>query len=538
MKNIQNNKRLFTRSLINRIARLGMLLGVIATLSSCFKDLGNYDYRELDKVVIDTANLDMLSHYSLSRYEKLTLEPVVYFNGTRVTETSNVPVDYYWTIGIVGTGAGIVYRLDTLAKTIKLNVPIVQPAGTWTLMLVAKHRETLVETYMKFAVTIEESITDGWMILYERNGDTDLGLIANNRIKKGYAEGTEKLFLDAYSSSNGERLSGKPVSFKHSVGGIGFAGGGDIIVASEHDAAVVNLTFTKLYDFEELFWTMPGGGKNLTFWRSGGSGGSAGGEVMINNDKVHRYVGGNRNLNKYQDAYTGTYGKLAPWVPDYLLSFDALVYDQTNTRFLGVATSGVKLDKFSTQVANAPFDINNTGMQMVASDFGYSNYEYSLMKNGNTYALLVSDLYSTNIASTNIAKGNYNMSNCPDIANASSVSAGTLGTVFYYSAGNGVYLFRPGSGNPATKVWEAPAGETVTCVRIQKYYYTLLVNAGMLLNNNKIVYVATWNESTQKGTVHQMVMDATNGAINNTADRSYTGFGKVKDMAWKWVLAM
>jgi hypothetical protein len=537
MKTIKNKKRSYTRSLISRIVRLGLLLGVLTTQSSCFKDLGNYDYKELDEVVIDTTNMGMLSHYSLSRYENLTLEPEVYFNGTRVTEASDVPLDYYWTIGINGTGAGIVYRLDTLATTIKLDAPIVQPAGSWTLMLVAKNRETEVETYLKFTVSIEESITDGWMILYERGGNTDIGLIANNRIKKGYAEGTEKLFLDAYLSSNGERLSGKPVSFKHSIGGIGFAKGGDIIVASEHDAAVVNLTFTKLYDFEELFWTKPGGGKNLTFWKAGGSGGSAGGEVIINNNKVHRYVGGNRDLNKYQDAYTGTYGELAAWVPDYLISFDALVYDQTNTRFLGVATSGVKLDKFPTQAANAPFDINNTGMQMVASDFGYSNYEYSLMKNGSTYALLVSDLYTTNISSTNIAKGYYDMSTCPNIANTTSVSAGTLGQVFYYTAGDGVYLYRPGSGNAATKVWEAPAGETVTCVRVQKFYYTLLVVTGMLLNNNQIVYVSTWNESTQTGTVHQMVMNATNGSIDASTDRSYTGFGKVKDMAWKWVIA-
>jgi len=537
MKNIQNNKRLIIRKRINFIGKLCILLVVIATQYSCYKDLGNYDYKILDKVIIDTANLNMLSRYSVLRYENLNLEPAVYFNNNRVTSSSDVPVDFFWTIGTVGTGAGVIYRLDTLAKTIKLNAPIVQPAGSWTLMLTARHRETKVETYMKFSVIIEESITDGWMILYERNGDTDLGLIANNRIKKGYTAEKEKLFLDLYSSSNGERLSGKPVSFKHSIGGIGFAGGGDIIVASEYDAAVVNLTFTKLYDFDEIFWNKPSGGKNITYWKSGGSGGSAGGEVIINNNKVHRYVGGNRNLNKYQDAYTGTYGTLAAWIPDYLISYDALVYDQTNTRFLGVATSGVKLDKFPVQVATAPFDINNTGMQMVASDFGYTNYEYSLMKSGNSYALLVSDLYTTNISSTNIAKAKHDMSNCPEIANVTSVSAGTLGTVFYYSAGNGVYLFRPGSGNPATKVWEAPVGEIVTCVRIQKYYYTILVNIGMLLNNNKVVYVSTWNETTQKGTVHQMVMDATNGAIDAGTDRIYTGFGKIKDMAWKWVIA-
>ena len=538
MKNIQNKKKIFIRNLISRIAKLGLLLGLLITQFSCFKDLGNYDYKELDKVVIDTANLGMLNQYSVSRYENLTLEPAVYFNGTRVTDASDVPIDYYWTIGIAGTGAGIIYRLDTLATTIKLDVPILQPAGPWTLMLIAKHRETQVETYLKFAVAIEESITDGWMVLYEREGDTDIGLIANNRIKKGYTEGTERLFLDAYSSSNGERLKGKPVSFKHSIGGIGFAGGGDIIVASENDAVVVNLTFTKLFDFQELFWTTPGGGKNLKFWKSGGPGSAAGGEVMINNNKVHRYVGGNRNLNKYQDAYAGTYGELAAWVPDYLLSFDALVYDQTNTCFLGVANSGVTIDKFPDQVASAPFDINNTGMQMVDSDYGYRNYEYSLMRSGNSFALLTSDLYTTNISSTNIAKGYYDMSNCPDIAKATSVSAGTLGSVFYYGAGNGVYLFRPGSDSPAVKVWEAPAGETVTCVRIQKYYYTLLVVTRMLINNNGYLYVSTWNEATQTGTVHQMAMDPTNGSINADTDRSYTGFGKVKDMSWKWVLAM
>ncbi|MDD2426209.1 MAG: PKD-like family lipoprotein [Bacteroidales bacterium] len=538
MNNIQNNKKTFIRSLTGRIAKFGLLLGLLLTQFSCYKDLGNYDYKELDTVVIDTADLGMLDTYSVSRYENIILEPSVYFNGSRVTDASDVPLDYFWTIGTVGTGAGVIYRLDTLATTIKLDAPIVQPAGSWTLMLVAKHRETNIETYMKFNVTIEESITDGWMVLYERNGNTDIGLIANNRVKKGYTEDTERLFLDAYSSSNGEPLNGKPVSFKHSIGGIGFAGGGDIIVASEHDAAVVNLTFTKLFDYQDLFWTTPGGGKNLTFWKSGGPGSSAGGEIMINNNKVHRYVGGNRNVNKYQDAYAGTYGELAAWVPDYLISFDALVYDQTNTRFLGVPTSGVKLSTFPNQAVSAPFDINNTGMQMVDSDYGYRNYEYSLMKNGNTYALLTSDLYTTNISSTNIAKGYYDMSTSPDIANATTVSAGTLGSVFYYGAGNGVYLFRPGSGNPAVKAWEAPAGEVVTCVRIQKYYYTMLVVTGMLMNNNLYVYVSTWNEATQTGTVHQMAMNPTNGSINAETDRSYTGFGKVKDMGWKWVLAM
>jgi hypothetical protein len=213
MNNIQNNKKTFIRSLTGRIAKFGLLLGLLLTQFSCYKDLGNYDYKELDTVVIDTADLGMLDTYSVSRYENIILEPSVYFNGSRVTDASDVPLDYFWTIGTVGTGAGVIYRLDTLATTIKLDAPIVQPAGSWTLMLVAKHRETNIETYMKFNVTIEESITDGWMVLYERNGNTDIGLIANNRVKKGYTEDTERLFLDAYSSSNGEPLNGKPVSF-------------------------------------------------------------------------------------------------------------------------------------------------------------------------------------------------------------------------------------------------------------------------------------------------------------------------------------
>ncbi len=49
----------------------------------------------------------------------------------------------------------------------------------------------------------------------------------------------------------------------------------------------------------------------------------------------------------------------------------------------------------------------------------------------------------------------------------------------------------------------------------------------------KILYVATYNEGTKIGSVYQMEVNVTNGAIVPGTEKKYTGFGKVKAMAWK-----
>ena len=124
------------------------------------------------------------------------------------------------------------------------------------------------------------------------------------------------------------------------------------------------------------------------------------------------------------------------------------------------------------------------------------------MKEGeNHYYLLIADFCGFMTQST-IGVGKYDMMNCKGVTEGiTSVTAGYKGEIFYYAAGNGVYLYdykvSNASGDP---VWEAPDGETVTCVRLQKYQGTGLM-VKVPVNDCEILYIATYNESTGNGTV-------------------------------------
>lgn len=504
------------------------LCGVIL-LAACHEDKGNYTYAAIDEITIDTTGTGIFPDYSLYRYDTLRIAPIVYLNGQQVE--ANDPLDYHWSIYKATTG-GTAYPLDTLGTGIALDTIIPQPAGIWIVLFTVTQRETGVKAFMKTTLQIDEALSDGWMVLYEKEGETDAGLIVNDRVKKNVTR--ERLFVDIYSASNGQRLSGKPVSIIHSIAPLS---SGEVLLASERDLVAVDKNTFELYSpAEKLFWNAPA---TRAFSYLGGN--FTRREVVLNDNKIHyaNYMtSGTYRMNAFGMACSGDYGQLADWMSSYYsASFEAIAYDQTNQRFLCVQANDVVVDTLSSSDKTA-FDVNNVQMEMLFSDFGRLNYEYSLMRDGSTHALLVSNFATTNRLSDKIAIAKYDMTHCPGLADVTSIAAGGLGEIFYYASGPDVYLFKYNivGSDQIKSVWTAPAGESVTCIRLQKFYYPQFSLAGILINNYGVIYIATWNETTRTGTVYQITVDPSNGTLDEASQASYTGFGKVKDMSWKWTL--
>lgn len=524
---------------------LAMIGGVISGLmTSCYDDKGNYNYTTLDEVVIDTAGLNILPAYSLSRYDRLTMEPNILFNGERVNDNENAPLDYLWTIYTANTG-NMTYVTDTIGTSAKLDAEITPLAGAYIVQLTVSNRNTGIQEYFKIQCQVEESITAGWMVMYEcadKPGHTDIGLVVNSLVKKNITAAQEREFWNLYQASNQEPLKGTPIRIIRPLQNIASGTDPVICLTTEELVSANNATFVKTSSFEDFFYNAPT--TVNTIWY-GPSGRVMNRHFLINDNKIHTvsYVSITGGGNYMGDAKSGDYGELASWGSDVSSSNDAVVYDQTNGRFYHIIQYTSAVAPFEAQSPTAAFDVNNVGMKLLMGDWGKADgnpmtaYDYLLMEKGNERYLAIAN-FNGSAADTNVGIGMYNITNSPDIMNATSMTSAALGEYVLYGASNKVYNLEYNSSTTAKVAWTAPsADEEVTCVRLNKFYFASFMIAGILPNPNTVVHIATWNENTHEGKLYQYSVNPATGEIYGEP-RIYTVPGKVGDMAWKYVMEM
>jgi hypothetical protein len=511
-----------------------LLLSLIVLCASCYKDKGNYEYKPLDKLLIDTAKRNIRSDYAIYRYDELVINPRIIFNQQEITAPDQVAGKLAFTWSIYQATSGKLYTRDTISTEITLSKSISKPAGRWIVILTVKNLSTEVEEYMKFNVQVDEQLSDGWMLLYEKNGNTDVGLIVDDWTKKNVVK--TRTFSDMFQMSNGYSLLGEPKALMHSTSTLTTA---EVVIASTRDmVAVEKSSFQVFYPIDKLFWSFVPGGE-IKFV----SASNARKEVVIYNNKVHTVnhtTSSTSRINFFGSAYNGSYGDLAEWsATAFGASFEAVVYDKTNKKFLNIPASGTALQGFVEQAPTAAFNVNNVGLDPEAFDWGRGTgsptvgYEYSVMRNNTDRFLLVSNFNSSGAL---MGIGKYLITGIPLTTPIRTLNSAFGGNYTLMGTDKTVYLHRYQQGPNALAEWESPANEEVTCVRLQKFFYNPGISAQFLPRPNTVVYIGTWNPGTKIGKVYAYIIDQTNGTINKSTERVYTGFGKIKDMAYKWSL--
>ncbi len=512
----------------------------------CYDDKGNYDYIEVTELRIDTAGLGFLPAYAITRFDRLTLAPDIYYNGKLVNEDANAPLEYLWTIYSTATGVGVDYTVDTLGKKRILDAEIARVPNSYIIRLTVTNKENGLQQYLTIPCGIEGSISEGgWMLLYEcanNPGYSDVGLVVNSLTKKNIIQDRE--YWNLYANSNGAPLKGKPVKVMHTVNDLPED---LVILGTDKDMVAINKgTFNKAMGYEQFFREAPTGNKGMTAYMQPSPG--AAGEMLITDNKLYYRRGRRFNTQGSQTGYydvprIGEYGELAPWLALFHNQFDAVVYDQQQACFMYVPRNGVKLTKFIAQSPDAAFDVNNVDAELIEGDWGTGNNEYLLMKKGSNYYLAQANFFTANNATTNVGKGWYDMNSSPEISKICSMTASNVGYYVIYGAGSSVYNFAYSSGRPAEEIWKAQsADEQVTCVKLQKFeFQTMTIPMGpmgtIMPNPNSVLHIATWNENTQEGKLYQYQINPTGGTIIGEP-KIYTVPGKVKSMAWKYVFEM
>lgn len=519
------------------IIHTGIILCFLASIfSSCYEDKGNYNYHEVDEVTIDTAGLGFLQTYVISRFDRLQLSPNIYMNGELVNDNTNAPLDYLWTIYTNTTSANSDYTVDTLGHKRVLDAEISRPAGTYNIRLTVTNRNDDIQSYLTIPCNIEETITAGWMLFYERAdmpGTSDVGLVVNPWVKKNIIQNKE--FWNLYGASNNQPLQGKPVRILHTV--VSISNDFVIMVTDQDMAGVDQSTFNKALSFENFFFNAPDKCQ-ISYYGTGGIAQRA--ELLINDNQIYTTTWNALSRdNFFGVAKTGKHGELAPWSSDVRsFNYDCVVYDQTNKKFLCVNRNDITLSSFAGQDMTAcSFDVNDVGMTLLMGDWGRNYYDYLLMQKDNERYLAIANFNGSTASSQNIGLSMYNISNSPEIKDACTMAASYSGEYVLYGAGSKVYNLKYNSSSEAEVLWDAPnPNEKVTCVRLQKFYFTTLMMM-MMPNANQILHIATYDETTNEGKLYQYQINPASGAIISEP-RIYTVPGKVGDMAWKYVMEM
>lgn len=503
---------------MKRFSSIIYTLVLVAMMFSCKKDLGNYEYHQVEKPVIDASAIQ--STYNVEQFGNLTVVPKIEFSGNAGD------LAFEWFTYIKSTSSASTLPRTLLAETKDLNLSIGIAPGNYYLELVVTDKKTGIKTNTQTLLNVLASMETGWLVLHSTNNTSDLDFIASKNLTTVQLD---KRIKNLFLSTSGASLPGAAQMLGYSRrnnSAFNFITVGN----NQGIRRMQGFSFTNLGTDQELF-RRPLTVKNFQAHINSGSH-----ELIINDGALQPIT-----WSVVQDAlYSGVFGGdyyLAPFmVFNDFSSYGALVYDEKYSKFLYTTqnTANLTFVEFKPSLSGQAFSPTAIGKDMLFMDRGFNNHAYAFFKDktGNGRYMYVLNLTKTD--NGDLAEAAYNMTAMPDIQNAIQFQVGDVGNVALYATDRKIYRFDySGSGNSSLAFDGLPAGETITCLRIFRPRLNInSLSAEFAATNNAVVYVATWDGN--QGKLYEMAMNPASGVINPVPLKTYDGFGKIKEMIVKF----
>jgi hypothetical protein len=490
-------------------------------LLSCYKDKGNYDYKVLPGFYVDTAGAG--GPFTIRQFNTVTIAPKLVYSGQ---ETNLV---YMWRL-YLSTGSGVI---DTLTTQKNLDKVINRIPGSYYLEFRATDKTTGTMALMRYTLTIQGLYPYGWMVAHEKDGAADIDLVCATDFMGTLTK--DSVYRQLYYKTNNRRLTGSPVAVSQ-AGIFGTAKADRIyLLTTIGGARMTAVDFTHGQTYPELFNAAP------AVIKPEGYGIAFGFELIVNDGGVY-FTGTNsantfgvRAIEKVKDY------QAAPYTIRPYGAYVGVFYDQQNMRFLALPQYTNEVVTYAAPSSSTALaDLSNIGKKMLYMEAGFGQnaspvdaYRYAFFKDvtGNGRYL-----YGLNFqtAGTNPGMLKVDISACPGIATASNYAIADLGPFAYYTSGNLVYRIRYDLGtnalsNTAVAFDKIGTGEQITSMKLFK-------GAGLGMPSsmsNRLLFVATWNETTKEGKVYMLRINEVNGEVEPATYKIFTGFGKIGDMAPK-----
>ncbi len=466
-----------------------LLTMTVLALNGCYKDNGNYDYHDINTVVLktdrDVINVVLPDSLKVNLILEQTMPDPAGFS-------------FEWVMYPAGSAPLTRRTLDT---TQDLHARITETPGSYYLILYAKDRKTGVEYQKKLNVTVLSAFSEGWLVVEENNGACDLSMISP----------ADTIFRNIYSASNnGQKL---PAGTNRIPDIRTYSGDQKVFIISPADMIQVNYSdFLKIASFNDFFWQAPAVPKPQGYFANSYD------EMMLNDGKIYcRSLNAPAGVKKLNLPPDGNH-YIAPF--ELYSANGYAVYDTVSQQFFKLSTSAVTLTPFGSPPGTPLFHMNNINKKLIYAEQNTNTRYNAFFKNNNDDSLFAF-VYDPRLSDPAVSR--YDGLDAPGISDARLFVGSRLLPHLYYAYNNSIYkLDIPAK--TAAPIYTFPAG---TEIRAMKMYRNLKLSSDP--DNNKMIAIATHENG--EGKVYYFPIAATGDFT--TYSKVFTGFNKINEITWK-----
>ncbi len=489
------------------------LLAIVVGVTACYEDKGNYDYKDLISLELDTVGMNLSAGKTAYQFENFTLDPKVKYAG------NETDLEYLWKLylqvpprlpeGVTKYDSAKVLSHEPIIDEVIYDVP-----GDYYLTLEVTDKVSDTKTYLTFKLKIESAVSRGICVLEEWDGVFDLSMIKNKRLIPELEESRAGVEYNIFSNVNkGQTMSDGKFLSQLSPRGVA----GDFFVftstgmykLSRNSFELMSDDYSSLFSFSAGMTFKPQAHITVTS--------NSPAEYLLNNGKIHtmRYMYSDIVFGDYVSG--GEYEAMPflvkiPNANNYVLFFDKL-----NKRFLPINKWGDVINVYESTPSEA-FDVNYIDKELFYLEQGYNNLTYAVFNDKGTsnYYLYEADFSGEQAA----PKAVYDMSVCTGIDENTIFTFANRGAYCFYVSKNHLYRYNYTS-NTCQDAIPAFNGETITAMKIFKKANHEL--------DGQLLIVATCNE-VGEGKMYFLDFNAISGTIDEAGlANPYNGFGRIQD---------
>ncbi|WP_197084066.1 PKD-like family lipoprotein [Sphingobacterium sp. Ag1] len=487
-------------------------------LGGCKKDLGNYNYSQINE--LDTIT-ELPNEVTALVGKDLLLTPKIQF--TQDSKFIEDNYQYQWTyIGPNGLGGQEIF---SLSEEKNLNIKMNLVAGSYLAYFSVTDKQTGIKYTRPFKLKVVNEINEGWIMMNEANGKARVDMLVLN------SNNTFDLYNDVLAYTGSElKLTGKPVmTYTYSTG---LLLGPDKI---SYGLYFGTTTGTTKVDPNTFKWTKTMG---LSYEMIGTIPDGFYADVIQQRNGSSSYLIGGGNAYFYDRALNIFYSSPINYIAAEEKSFEVApfiggrhtdvsnpvtLYDKTNRRFVRHVSTASTCTTLIDPDKDLKLFSFKTGLDMVYMRWmAYNGGEiFAILKEPNG-----SKKYLARFNAVSTAQTYYNEITGTDIDKAEFFAFNPEFGYLFYSAGGKIYEYD--MTYKTSKLMVDLGDKKVSYLNFYEFK-----NSTKYTSGNKLM-VGFYDPNKADGTEGSLNIYTVPGLnANIVLDKSYTGFGRLKNLTYR-----